>query len=127
MTIRGLKFPFGRSNTSFPAKAEDQQVIEDNILRILLERLGERPMRSETGSKTWNFVFENTGPVLSAQADYEVRRALARGEPRITVRNVNVSELEDAKGDITVYIDVLYEFNEKSGLVRAPFPLGSST
>lgn len=121
MSITGIKFPFSKGSTSFPDVVTGEDAIKCNILRILQERKGERPMRSETGSKMWSFIFENTGPVLNAKVDFEVRRALSIGEPRITVLRVNVTSEDDAKGDTIVYVDILYKYNIVVDSVTATF------
>lgn len=113
MTILGISFPFGRSATSLPAGSVDDDVIADNIQRILLTPRGSRVMRPGTGSDMFGFVFENTGPVLRARIDNEVRRALAAGEPRAEVLFVGVEEraiLADP-GGTEVVVDVNYRVN----------------
>ena len=113
MTILGISFPFGRSATSLPAGATDDDVIADNIQRILLTPRGSRVMRPGSGSDMFSFVFENTGAVLRARIDNEVRRALADGEPRAEVLFVGVEErtiLSDP-GGVEVVVDVEYRVN----------------
>lgn len=113
MAILGIKFPFGRSTTSLPAGASDDDVIADNIQRILLTPRRSRVMRPDSGSDMFAFVFENTGPVLRARIDNEVRRALGAGEPRAEVLFVGVEEQEilSAPGGIQVVVDVEYRVN----------------
>lgn len=110
MTIRGLAFPFGTSFSSLPAASTDDDVIADNIRRILLTRRGSRVMRPSTGSNVIDFVFENIGPVLRARIDDEVRRALSEGEPRAQVLEVRVFEQETfATGrQVEVIVDITY-------------------
>lgn len=113
MTIIGISFPFGRSATSLPARATDDDVIADNIERILLTSRGSRVMRPGSGSDMFSFVFESTGPVLRARVDNEVRRAIGIGEPRAEVLFVGVLEraiLSDP-GGVEVVVDVEYRVN----------------
>lgn len=109
MTIRGIAFPFTKGETSFPKKSEDDDTIEDNIRRILQTRRGERVMRPNAGSDVTNFVFESIGPMLQASINYEVRRALAAGEPRIQVLRVVTLQKENKpmKG-YTVIVVIVY-------------------
>lgn len=95
MTINGLAFPFQKGETEFPRKRTDDDVIEDNIRRILLTRRGERVMRPDSGSDTMSFVFESVGPVLTAQISRECRRAIQQGEPRVQVQRVQVVTVND--------------------------------
>lgn len=95
MSILGIAFPFQKGTTEFPKKRTDDDVIEDNIRRILLTRLGERVMRPGAGSDTMSFVFESVGPVLRARISAEVKRAIADGEPRATIERVQVLGRDD--------------------------------
>lgn len=121
MTIRGIAFPFGRSSTSFPATRTDDEVIADNIKRILQTPRGSRVMRPTVGSDTFHFVFESVGPVLRARLDHEVRRALAEGEPRVTVLFVSVEEISQPQGGTEVQVTVEYEVNRRPGIVAVGF------
>jgi len=111
MTIKGISFPFRRGTFSFPATAEDNDVIRDNIIRIMQTISGERVMRPTSGSKVLTFVFENTGPVLNARIDHEVRRAIAEGEPRANVVDVRLTEESRNDGGINIIVLVTYKVN----------------
>lgn len=124
MTIRGIAFPFTISSTSLPRKADNDDVVADNILRIMHTRLGERVMRSDIGSKVLDFVFENTGPVLRARMDFEVRRAIEQSEPRARVINVHVYEQVVAGGDTVVNCEVIYEVQGNLQKVSTTFDRG---
>jgi phage baseplate assembly protein W len=124
VTIRGIAFPFTIGSTSLPEKADDDDVVADNILRILHTRLGERVMRPEIGSKVLDFVFENTGPVVRARMDFEVRRAISQSEPRATVVNVYTYEEIVAGGDTVVNVEVIYEVQGNLQQVSTSFDRG---
>lgn len=108
MTIRGIAFPFQRSSFGLPAPRTDEDVVADNISRILQTPRGSRVMRPEAGSDTYSFLFENSGPLLRARIDNEVRRALAAGEPRARVLFVEVNEREIDDGT-EIVVDVTFE------------------
>ena len=108
MTIRGLAFPFGRSSFGLPAPATDEDVIADNIERIIQTPRGSRVMRPDAGSDTYAFVFESTGPLLRARIDHEVRRAVSAGEPRASILRVDTTERE-TDGGIEIVVDVTFE------------------
>lgn len=113
MTIIGVKFPFQRGLTSFPDTRTDADVVEDNILRILQTRKGERPMRPQTGSSIYDFIFENTGAVLNARVDHEVRRQIAEGEPRASVLSVGVGEQSRSDGSKNMIVALTWSFNRE--------------
>lgn len=112
MTIRGIAFPFTKDASSLPARRTDDDVIEDNIRRILLTPRGSRVMRPATGSNMYRFVFQSTGVVLRNQIDLEVRRAIADGEPRVVVIQTIVREIERPEGR-EVRVDIVYEVNRE--------------
>lgn len=108
MTILGIAFPFRGSSTSFPAVAEDADVIADNIERIIQTPRGSRVMRPDAGSDTYSFIFENSGPLLRARIDNEVRRAISAGEPRARILQVFVTERDLAEGR-EILVEVMFE------------------
>lgn len=108
MTILGIAFPFRASSTSLPAVSVDADVIVDNITRIIQTPRGSRVMRPDAGSDTYSFVFENSGPLLRARIDNEVRRAVAAGEPRARVLQVFVTEQEKPEG-VEILVEVAFE------------------
>ncbi len=111
MTIVGISFPFQKGSTSFPKKSENNDAIAENIRRILLTRKGQRVMRPSSGSSVWDFAFENTGPLLNARIDNEVRQSVAEGEPRATIIAVDVKEEARADGDKEIVVRVTYSVN----------------
>lgn len=109
MTVRGIAFPFGKSATGFPATKDDEDLVEDNIRRILTTRRGERVMRPEVGSDAHDFVFENVGAVLRAAINHEARRAIAANEPRARVLSVVAGQQDRTDGGSEVVVEIVYE------------------
>jgi len=108
VTIRGIAFPFTRSAFGLPAPRTDEDVVADNIARILQTPRGSRVMRPDAGSDTYSFIFENSGPLLRARVDHEVRRAISAGEPRARILFVEVTERETSDG-VEILVDVTFE------------------
>jgi phage baseplate assembly protein W len=102
--------------TQFPQAKVDDEVVADNIKRILLTRKGERVMRPDSGSNLYDFVFENVDPVMRAGVGHEVRRALTINEPRIEVRDVQVEAQDTEKREVVV--TVVYEVNRQLQTVK---------
>jgi len=121
MAIRDISFPFRKGVTSFPAMVEGDSVLADNIRRILLTPQGSRVMRPDVGSNLWEFIFDNVGPVLMARIDYEVRRAIAAGEPRVRVLQVSTDQVDLENGDTKITVEVYYEANGVVGTTSAAF------
>ena len=121
MTILGFKSPFQKGSTSFPAQSTDDDVIRDNIIRILMTMKGSRVMRPNIGSEAWGFIFENKGPLLRARIDNDVRRALAFGEPRVTVVMVTAKDKVLATGQELVIVEITYMVNGNMSQVAVPY------
>ena len=111
MAILGIAWPFQKGTTEFPRQRTDDEVIEDNIRRILLTQKGERVMRPNEGSDVMKFVFENVGAVMRATLSDEVRRAVSNGEPRAQVERVQVLSAENkpARGR-QIFVLLTYRF-----------------
>jgi phage baseplate assembly protein W len=112
MGIIGIAFPFQRGTTSFPMMRSEDDVIADNIRRILLTRRGERVMRPTAGAGIWDFIFDSVGSVLTARVDHEVRKAIAEGEPRARVLAVDVYERWQQGGQALI-VNVVWDRNEQ--------------
>lgn len=121
MAIVGIAYPFQKGPQSFPAQKTEADVVEDNVLRVLQTRKGERPMRPATGSNIWDFVFENVGDLLNARVDAEVRRSLAEGEPRARVLAVGVAEVVRPDGAKNMVVTVAWQFNREVRQTAASF------
>src|SRR3954468_17170009 len=80
--------------------------IEEAIRIILATAPGERPMRPDFGCAIHDFVFPPADAATAGQIAFEVRSALDRWEPRITVQDVLVTFDEAEEG--TLHIQVGY-------------------
>lgn len=125
MAIVGIAFPFQRGKTSFPMARREDDVISDNIKRIMLTRRGERVMRPGTGASIWDIVFDSTGSVMMARLDYEVRRSIAEGEPRARVLAVDAYEKWQENG-MAVVVNVVWDHNEQIQQTAVDYTRGSS-
>ena len=125
MGIIGIAFPFQSGTTSFPMMRNEDEVIADNIKRILLTRRGERVMRPTAGCGLWDFIFESVGSVLTARVDYEVRRAISEGEPRARVLAVDVFDKWQSDGRALV-VNVVWDRNEQLQQTAVVFTGGAT-
>ena len=99
----GFKFPFQKGDTSFPAQAEDAELIKDSLIQILLTQKGERTMRPDFGSNVMAYIFDNNTPAMAELLRNEIQTAIGRFEPRVYVDLVQVVQL-----DATVEVDIRY-------------------
>lgn len=114
----GFRAPFGRYNGVLPAGATVEEVVADNLKRIIMTRRGERVMRPQIGSAAWDHVFENGGAISRARMRDDIRRAIALNEPRAKVLDVVVTPIADA-GMSGFSVDVTYKVSRDVERVTA--------
>ena len=102
----GWAFPLKTTATGSIALVSGDDEIESAIRIILATAKGERPMRPEFGCGIHDHVFAPADATTAGLIAYEVKAALARWEPRITVVNVKVSLDNASQG--TLYLDISY-------------------
>ncbi|PPK68457.1 GPW/gp25 family protein [Actinokineospora auranticolor] len=117
---RGWAFPTGVGPTGGIAMVEHEREIEQAIRLILGTAPGERPMRPEFGCGIHDFVFAPSDGATAGRIGYEVRSALRRWEPRITVSDVLVSY--DTADAGVLYVDVRYTIRSTNDPRNLVFP-----
>jgi phage baseplate assembly protein W len=103
----GLAFPLRLDAVGSVALVSSDAEIQEAIHLILATVPGERPMRPEFGCGVHQFLFAPADGGTAGLMALEVRRALDRWEPRITVTNVDVSVDEVERN--CLWIDIGYE------------------
>jgi phage baseplate assembly protein W len=117
----GFAFPLRTGPTGGFGLVSGHQEIEESMRIVLGTAVGERPRRPEFGCGIHDLVFDTADRELAARVGLEVRASLARWEPRIDVRSVEVTP--DQERPELLYIDVHYavrETNDARNLV-VPF------
>src|SRR5579859_8182639 len=90
----GWSFPLRFSATGGIALSRRERELEEAMRLILATSCGERPMRPEFGSAIHDYVYAEANAATSAALAIEVRKALVRWEPRVTVIDVDVTSDE---------------------------------
>ena len=103
---RGWNYPMGTDATGSIALAGEDRNLQQAIRLILGTAPGERPMRPEFGCGIHNYVFASADATTAGRLAAEVKRSLARWEPRIDVERVEVS-VDDVDRN-AMYIDIHY-------------------
>ena len=94
--------------------------VEEAIRIILATAPGERPMRPDFGCAIHDFVFAPADAATAGQIAFEVRSALDRWEPRITVLDVLVTA--DAADVGTLHIEIRYALRGTNDPRNLVFP-----
>jgi phage baseplate assembly protein W len=116
----GLAFPFRLDAVGSIALVSSDTDIEESIHLILATAPGEQPMRPEFGCGIHNYVFSPADGGTAGLMAEEVRQALLRWEPRITVRKVDVTIDDDVRN--CLWIDVAYEIMPSNDPRNLVFP-----
>lgn len=116
----GWAFPLSTDATGGIALVVREREIAQAIRLILGTVPGERPMRPEFGCGIAEYVFGPANAGTGGLIAYEVRRALERWEPRISVEDVAVSFDQVDLGRL--YVDVRYLIRETNDPRNLVFP-----
>jgi phage baseplate assembly protein W len=117
---RGWAFPLRTDATGSIALVSREREIEEAIRLILGTSPGERPMRPEFGCRIHDYVFGMADGTTANEVAVEVRRSLARWEPRIDVDDVVVSF--DAHDQTVLYIEIRYAIRRTNDRRNLVFP-----
>ncbi|MER0242007.1 GPW/gp25 family protein [Streptomyces sp. HSW2009] len=117
---RGWAFPLRVGATGGIALVEREREIEEAIRLVLGTAPGERPMRPEFGCGIHDYVFAPGDGATAGRIAGQVREALERWEPRITVGEVRVAFDSVQAG--TLYIDVHYTVRTTNDRRNLVFP-----
>jgi uncharacterized protein len=116
----GLAFPLRTDPTGGIALVSGDREIVESIRLILATSPGERPMRPEFGCAIHDFVLAPADAATAGQIAYEVRIALERWEPRITLEDVGVDFGRADAG--TLLITVRYRLRGSNDPRNLVFP-----
>lgn len=116
----GWAFPLRTDATGGIALVSHQREIEESIRLILGTAPGERPMRPEFGCRIHDEVFAEADAATAGRISTDVRTALQRWEPRISVEEVVVSA--DPDEPAILYIDVRYTVKSTNDRRNLVFP-----
>lgn len=106
---RGWAFPLGVNPRGMIALTNVQSEIEQAIILILSTPIGSRVMRPNFGSRLHELIFAPNNSQTMAEARRYVEDALGMWEPRIQVKDVEVSRDPEDKDGARLLIQIHYE------------------
>ena len=116
----GWAFPLRTDSAGGIALVTREREIEESIRLILGTAYGERPMRPEFGCGIHDEIFSLAEATTFGRIAADVRRSLRRWEPRIEVRDVEVTP--DPDDAATLYIDIRYSIGSTNDPRNLVFP-----
>ena len=82
----------------------DEDLIKENIIRVLLTSPGERPM-SAFGCRLREFLFEQS-TVLKQDVEAEIKKSISRWEKRVNVLSVSAIVEADSSARINISCEI---------------------
>jgi phage baseplate assembly protein W len=116
----GWAFPMRVAPSGGIALVSRDKEIEESMRLVLATAPGERPMRPEFGCAIHDLVFAPVDEATAGRIQYEVRSTLDRWEPRIEVREVEVTSASGQEG--VLFIDVRYSIRGTNNPRSLVFP-----
>ena len=115
---KGFSFPLQVAPTGQIMLQSGNDKIESSIRMILSTAPGERVMRPEFGCAIWRQIFDPIDANTLSEMVRNVRRAVARWEPRVELENVIAEPEEDSSGLVSIQIEyVVKATNDRRNLV----------
>ncbi len=119
---RGWPFPPAPGPTGGVALRAGPALVRQSILLILDTEPGERVMRPDFGCGLRRFLMEPNTPATRAAIAREVEAALRAWEPRIDLREVEVSTTDDPS-TVVVTVAYLHVRDQSPDGLRVPLTL----
>jgi len=101
LNIRGFKYPF-RIENGRVAVTEGLDKLKENIIQIIKTRPGEILLKPDWGCKINNRVFDPVN--VSSLATSDIKTAIEKYEPRVTIKNIEVGYDQASQGILTLSI-----------------------
>lgn len=117
---KGWKFPVHVNKAGKLEMSVYEKDIEEAILIILKTAKGERVMRPDFGCGIFDFVFASMNTATITMMEASVREAIVLWEPRINIKNINLSSDSDEEGKLMISID--YRVKSTNNRFNLVFP-----
>ncbi len=101
----GWAFPVARAANGTIAHARYEDSVQQAIRIILGTARGERVMRPDFGCGLQDLIFAIAGPATLGLAEFEVREALLRWEPRIELLDVKATLMPPRDNGLRIGVD----------------------
>ncbi len=114
-----VDYPFHFDGRGRTAQTSPEDHIRDLIEQVLFTSPGERVMRPDFGCDIYDLVFEVNSDATAGRVAASVRDALLLFEPRIDVRDVQVTPGGDGE---VLYIGIDYEVRATNNVFNLVYP-----
>jgi phage baseplate assembly protein W len=97
----GITFPFTDSSEGFflGLNADTDSEVRSNLIHLILTRKGSRYFLPDFGTNLNTYVFEQMDTTTKISIEREIREAVDKYIPSLTINSVEVKTLEDLKAE----------------------------
>lgn len=121
--IRGFSIPFRLDPaTGGVVQNAGDAKLQENLIHILLTRVGERVMRRDYGGGVHQLVHDPNNDALRALVEHQIAKAVGQWEPRVLVQDVTVTQ---QNATLVAHLRYIVRRTQEPGQVRVPFAAGS--
>lgn len=114
--LRGINFPFGFGEDSFPETATGVDVVLARVRSLLTTGRGEIPMIPNQGSIVHKYVFETMTPLMRSYLANEVRTQINTYVPQLKVTSVSTDVTDNR-----VVVNIYYVLDGSAGELAVDF------
>jgi phage baseplate assembly protein W len=116
--IRGFSIPFRIDpSTGGIAQQLGDEKLKENLVHILLTRVGERVMRRAYGGGVHDMLHDPNNDALQALAHHQIGRAIAQWEPRVLLQGLDVTQ---QNGELFIRIHYVVRRTRQAESVSLP-------
>ena len=116
--IRGFSIPFRIDPTTggIAVQSGDEK-LKENLIHILLTRVGERVMRRAYGGGVHDMLHDPNDEALRTLAQYQIGRAIAEWEPRVLLQGFDMTH---QNGELFIRIRYIVRRTRQAESVSLP-------
>ena len=126
MKFLGAPYPIKKSSLGLMPTQFGLNQIKSDLLILLLTNPGERVMLPDFGTPLKQLLFEQNDEILAEQTREAIINSISKWEPRVTVKEINITILTEEN---SLYINILfYDYEEIQEIqeLKLKIPLGNT-
>lgn len=124
--IQGFSIPFRIDPTTGGiVQQSGDEKLKENIIHILLTRIGERVMRRTYGGGVHDLVHDPNNDALRALAQHQIAKAISQWEPRVLLQGIDVTQERQERGEGQLFVRIRYVVRRTNQAESVSLPIGA--
>lgn len=122
--LKGFQFPIFKNSLGFFFSQKGNDTIKGDLIQLILTNPGERVMLPQFGTPLRKYIYEPNVEVVKNSIKKEISNAIQKWEPRITIKSIDVTNLQETSNGITqtnmngVLVKINYINPEKINIIE---------